>query len=83
MEPRRGEAADVEVPVEMKNPGILKPFEGLVRNFAVPEYGSVDPTPFVAVAYLAMFGLMFGDAGHGLVVMLAGFIGLAAARKSG
>lgn len=83
MEPRRGEAADVEVPVEMKNPGILKPFEGLVRNFAVPEYGSVDPTPFVAVAYLTMFGLMFGDAGHGLVVALAGFLGLAAARKSG
>lgn len=83
MEPRRGEAAAIDVPVEMKNPRILKPFEGLVRNFAVPEYGSVDPTPFVAVAYLAMFGLMFGDAGHGLVVTLVGFLGLAATRKTG
>jgi len=82
-EPRRGEAASLEVPVQMKNPAFLKPFEGLVRNYAVPEYGSVDPTPFVAVAYLCMFGLMFGDAGHGLVVALAGGIGLALAKKAG
>lgn len=83
MAPRQGEAAELPVPVEMKNPSILKPFEGLVRNYAIPEYGSVDPTPFVAVAYLAMFGLMFGDAGHGLVVALVGILGLAVARKSG
>mgnify|MGYP000939978650 CR=1 FL=1 len=83
MAPRQGEAAALAVPVEMRNPKALKPFEGLVRNFAVPEYGSVDPTPFVAVAYLCMFGLMFGDAGHGLVVALAGFLGLAAAKRSG
>ncbi|GAB1455601.1 hypothetical protein MASR2M48_09080 [Spirochaetota bacterium] len=67
----------------MKNPGILKPFEGMVRNFAVPEYGSVDPTPFMAVSYLAMFGLMFGDVGHGLVVILVGILGILVTKKSG
>jgi len=72
MKPGTGEASAMPVPVEMDNPRILKPFEGLVRNYAVPEYGSVDPTPFVAVAYLMMFGLMFGDVGHGLVVGLVG-----------
>jgi V/A-type H+-transporting ATPase subunit I len=83
MEPRQGEAAAIQAPVEMKNPRILKPFEGLVRNYAVPEYGSVDPTPFVAVAYLSMFGLMFGDAGQGLVVALIGLLGQYLTRKSG
>jgi len=83
LEPHEGEAAAISVPVEMRNPKLLKPFEGLVRNFAVPEYGSVDPTPFVAVAYLVMFGLMFGDAGHGLVVALVGILGLAKAKKTG
>jgi V/A-type H+-transporting ATPase subunit I len=29
----------------------------------------------VAVAYLIMFGLMFGDAGHGLVLILVGLLG--------
>ena len=56
MEPHQGEAAAIQAPVAMKNHQLLKPFEGLVRNYAVPEYGSVDPTPFVAVAYLSMFG---------------------------
>jgi len=83
MDPGEGEAEKIQAPVEMKNPAFLKPFEGLVKNYATPEYGSVDPTPFVAVAYLLMFGLMFGDAGHGLVVALVGLAGLLLARKSG
>ncbi len=83
MEPHQGEASDIQAPVAMKNHELLKPFEGLVRNYAVPEYGSVDPTPFVAVAYLSMFGLMFGDAGQGLVVALVGILGGMLARKAG
>lgn len=63
-----------EVPVELKNPRFLKPFELLVRNYSTPSYGSIDPTPLVAVAYLTMFGLMFGDFGHGLVLALTGFV---------
>ncbi len=83
IKPGTGEAISMPVPVEMDNPEVLKPFEGLVRNYAVPEYGSVDPTPFVAVAYLMMFGLMFGDVGHGLVVGLVGIVGTMLARKTG
>ena len=83
MEPHQGEASAIQAPVAMKNHALLKPFEGLVRNYAMPEYGSVDPTPFVAVAYLSMFGLMFGDAGQGLVVALVGIFGGMLARKAG
>ncbi len=63
------------VPVKLNNPGFLKPFEMLVTNYAIPEYKAIDPTPFVAVAYLLMFGLMFGDAGHGAVLALIGLLG--------
>jgi V/A-type H+-transporting ATPase subunit I len=63
------------VPVQMHNPKFLSPFQMLVTNYSVPEYGSIDPTPLVAVAYLIMFGLMFGDAGHGAVLLVLGFLG--------
>jgi V/A-type H+-transporting ATPase subunit I len=72
----------VAIPVHLENPRFLKPFEMLVKNFSLPEYGTIDPTPFVAVAYLMMFGLMFGDAGHGLVLVLLGLSGMYLFRKS-
>ncbi|MBN1464751.1 hypothetical protein JXA02_03245 [candidate division KSB1 bacterium] len=62
-------------PVKLDNPPFLAPFEMLVENFAIPAYASIDPTPFVALSYLMMFGMMFSDAGHGLVLILAGLIG--------
>src|SRR3972149_7395003 len=58
-------------------PRLLAPFKMLVTNYSIPQYGTVDPTPFVFVAYLTMFGLMFGDVGHGLVLSLLGILGLA------
>ncbi len=70
------EKIKVKVPVQLKNPKFLAPFQMLVKNYAIPEYGTIDPTPFVAVAYLIMFGLMFGDAGHGLVLFCIGLLGM-------
>ena len=34
-------------------------------------YRDVDPTPFVAVTYCLMFGMMFGDVGDGLLILVA------------
>lgn len=82
MDRESGEVPD-EVPVVMSNPAWLRPFEDLVKNYAVPAYGTVDPTLFVAFFYLAMFGLMFGDAGHGAVVFLAGWVAKRISRKKG
>lgn len=83
MDDSHAQTEELNPPVSMNNPGILAPFQTLVSNFGIPRYGSVNPAPFVAVAYLCMFGLMFGDAGHGLVLVLAGIVALFRARKSG
>jgi V/A-type H+-transporting ATPase subunit I len=75
-DPEEADAAERrQVPVEFRNPRILAPFQMLVQNYSLPEYGTIDPTPFVAVAYLAMFGLMFGDAGQGAILALIGLLG--------
>ena len=71
------EQLQASIPVELHNPRFLAPFETLVRNFAIPQYGTIDPTLFVAVAFLVMFGLMFGDAGHGAVLAVIGWLGSA------
>jgi V/A-type H+-transporting ATPase subunit I len=77
-EPESGSERETgRVPVLMSTPRILAPFRMIVTGYAIPEYGTIDPTPFVAVCYLLMFGLMFGDAGHGLVLILIGLLGLA------
>uniref|UniRef100_A0A831UCD4 ATPase n=1 Tax=Geobacter metallireducens TaxID=28232 RepID=A0A831UCD4_GEOME len=66
------------VPVALKNPPFLRPFELLVRLLPLPRYSSIDPTPFIGVFFPLFFGVMLGDAGHGLVVLL---LSLAAARR--
>ncbi len=65
-----------EIPVATREIPVLSPFQRMVDNYSTPEYGSINPTPFIAVSYMAMFGLMFGDAGQGLVILLLGILGL-------
>lgn len=64
-----------EVPVAMKSSRILRPFRKMVDNYGTPEYGSINPAPFTAVAYILMFMLMFADVGQGLVLLLVGILG--------
>ncbi len=65
---------DVKVPVMLKNPGFFRPFEMLVSSYGLPEYKFIDPTVFVAISFLIMFGMMFGDVGHGLVLCVIGWL---------
>ncbi|MDD5583601.1 MAG: V-type ATPase 116kDa subunit family protein [Candidatus Omnitrophica bacterium] len=60
-----------EIPVKLVHQAYLKPFELLINSYGIPRYGSIDPTLFVAISFLIMFGAMFGDLGQGLVLALA------------
>jgi V/A-type H+-transporting ATPase subunit I len=57
-----------DVPVILSNPRLFRPFEGLLRLLPLPRYGTIDPTPFVAVFFPLVFGMMLGDAGYGVVL---------------
>ncbi len=63
-----------DVPVFLKHNVIFKPFELLINSYGIPRYGNIDPTVFVAMSFLFMFGAMFGDLGQGLCLVLAGFL---------
>ena len=60
------------VPSVMPRSWLLRPFQMLVRNFGIPSYREVDPTGLFALTYILMFGMMFGDIGHGAVILIAG-----------
>ncbi|AEC01986.1 V-type ATP synthase subunit I [Parasphaerochaeta coccoides] len=71
-----------EIPVAVDAPSVLEPFERIVTNYNTPEYGTINPLLFVTVAYLCMFGLMFADAGQGLVLSIVGIIGSLMYKKN-
>lgn len=61
-------------PTKLKNNWFCRPFESFVRMYGVPGYNELDPTPFFAISYTLLFGIMFGDLGQGLVIALLGAI---------
>jgi V/A-type H+-transporting ATPase subunit I len=62
------------VPVALRNPGLLAPFELLVNTYARPRYEEIDPTILIAVTFPLLYGAMFGDVGHGLVLATIGWL---------
>jgi len=77
---RYGETADAP-PIRLKNPPIIRQFEFFTRLYGLPVYGEIDPTPLLAVTYTLLFGLMFGDIGHGFTLALLGLYIHYAMRK--
>ncbi len=67
-------AENAKIPTKLKNPRLLKPFEEFVRMYGVPSYNEIDPTPILGIAYSILFGMMFGDVGHGIVLFIAGLL---------
>ncbi len=55
-------------PVLLENPRAYKPFEPLLALFPLPRYGSIDPTVYIGSVFPAIFGLMLGDIGYGLIL---------------
>jgi V/A-type H+-transporting ATPase subunit I len=52
--------------------GAAGTFAPLVETYAVVPYADVNPSTLAGIAYVAMFGMMFADAGHGLLLVVAG-----------
>ena len=59
-------------PVRLKNNRFSAPFEQFVGMYSLPSYKDMDPTNLFAITYTLLFGIMFGDLGQGLLLVLAG-----------
>jgi V/A-type H+-transporting ATPase subunit I len=52
--------------------GLRSSLTPLVDTYGTVPYSDLDPTVAAGLAYVVMFGMMFGDVGHGLLLTLAG-----------
>ena len=75
------DSTEEQIPVLLRHSRLLRPFEMLVSTYGLPNYRELEPTLFVALSYLVMFGMMFGDAGHGVVLAVCGLIALLIGRS--
>jgi V-type H+-transporting ATPase subunit a len=48
------------------------PFHEIVVTYGTPSYKEVNPTAFNMVTFPFLFGVMFGDIGHGFLLFLFG-----------
>lgn len=49
-------------------------FQEIVNTYGTPSYKEVNPSVFACVTFPFLFGVMFGDIGHGFVLFLIGSV---------
>ncbi len=58
-------------PIKLKNKFFGRLFEPIGAIYIYPRYNELDLTPFFAPFFMIFFGMCFGDAGYGLLLILA------------
>ena len=65
------DAVEDDAPVMLKNNKFAEPVESVIATYSYPDKHEADPTSIMAIFYYIFFGLMFSDAGYGIVMALA------------
>ena len=68
------EVPQFQCPTLLKNNWFARPFELFVEMYSLPQYDDFDPTFFLSITYCLLFGIMFGDMGQGIVLMILGLV---------
>ncbi|MFH1327981.1 MAG: V-type ATPase 116kDa subunit family protein, partial [Candidatus Bathyarchaeota archaeon] len=69
-----GEEKGDKPPTFMRNPIRSDCYEKLVRAYGLPNYRELDPTIIMFISFPIIFGLMFADIGHGLILLIGGLV---------
>ena len=75
-DPEEGE----EAPILLSNNQFASNFEPVLSMYSLPRYGTYDPTFVMSIFYVIIFGLMFADAGYGLLLTLGCYLFLRLAK---
>lgn len=62
------------VPVSIKLSRWTRPGQLLIDMFGLPDYFSIDPTPYLITVFLIFFGICFADVVYGLLLMFLSWL---------
>ena len=65
-------APAADPPTMVSHNRFIRPFTEITKLYGLPHYDELDPTPIIAITFPLIFGLMFGDIGHGLLLLIGG-----------
>lgn len=65
-----GDVNEEEAPVKLKNNKFSEPAQSIVNMYSPPSHADIDPTPILAFFFYFFFGMMFSDAGYGLLMVV-------------
>lgn len=75
------EQARIGTPIALENPRLVQPFEGLVKLLSIPQYEGIDPSGLMAFFMPLFFGMMLGDVGYGLLLLVISWVLIARLKK--
>ena len=78
---RKYENHSIKPPTYIKTNEFTASFQEIVNTYGVPMYKEVNPAVFAIVTFPFLFGVMFGDIGHGTLLLIVGIILCAIAGK--
>lgn len=64
------DADEEDAPVKLKNNKFSAPAQSIVNMYSPPSHTDIDPTPILAFFFYFFFGMMFSDAGYGLLMVI-------------
>ncbi len=62
-------------PTFLKTPRWAEGFKGLVSMFGTPKYNEINPTIIMGIFFVLFFGVMLGDGGYGLLILILSLFG--------
>lgn len=74
VQPPVAHETEERAPSEVVVPRLLRPGLDLVSMYGTTDYSELNPTLVVAATTPLLFGMMFGDVGHGLMLVLAALL---------
>jgi V/A-type H+-transporting ATPase subunit I len=81
--PTAEEIAGGLVPSYMPYSWFFSPFRRLVHGYGVAAYTEIEPTILFTASFLLLFGIIFGDLGHGLILVATGLMMKKLSRSAG